>query len=86
MSFGRVYMRIFDAHIHALLLNTIYMGTKHAYIYIWVQNKHIYTYKTRIYLRTKRAYTSELFVLLALAVCLNEFRRTGESGGGLAQI
>ena len=38
-------MRIFDAHIYALLLNTI-----------WVQNTHIYAYKTRIYMRTKDAY------------------------------
>ena len=36
----------------------IYMRTKHAYIYICVQNTHIYTYayKTRIYMRTKHAY------------------------------
>ena len=40
VSFGRVYMRIFDAHMYALLLNTIHMGTKHAYI--CVQNTHIY--------------------------------------------
>ena len=35
------------------------------HISICVQNKHIYAYKTRIYLRTKRAYTGELLVLLA---------------------
>ena len=63
--FGRVYMRIFDAHTHALLLNTIYMGTKHAYIYMGTKQTYICVYKTRIYLRTKRAYTSELLVLLA---------------------
>ena len=54
----RVYMRIFDAHIHALLLNTIYMGTKHAYsylymgtkqTYVYVQNTHIFAYETRLY-------------------------------------
>ena len=59
MSFGRVYMRIFDAHIYALLLNThIYGGTKHAYI--CVQNTLIFAYETRIYMRT-----SELRVLLS---------------------
>ena len=42
MSFGRVYMRIFDAHIYALLVNTIYMG----------KNTLIFAYKTRIYMRT----------------------------------
>ena len=52
-------MRIFDAHIYALLLKThIYGGTKHAYI--CVQNTIIFAYETRIYQRT-----SELRVLLA---------------------
>ena len=45
-------MRIFDAHIYALLLNThIYGGTKHAYI--CVQNALVFAYETRIYLRTR---------------------------------
>ena len=44
-------MRIFDAHIYALLLKThIYGGTKHAYI--CVQNTIIFAYETRIYQRT----------------------------------
>ena len=67
MSFERVYMRIFDAHIYALLLNTIYMGTKHAYIHIGTKHAytHIYAYKTRIYLRTKHAY-----ICVPVAACL----------------
>ena len=95
MSFGRVYMRIFDAHIYALLLNTIYMGTKHAYIsvqnthiymrtkdaYIRVQKMHIFAYETRIYLLTSEQ-------LVSLAGITNSMQRIliskpGEKQGGI---
>ena len=50
-------MRIFDAHIYSLLLNTIYMGTKHTYIDMGTKHAYsLYAYKTRMYMRTKHAY------------------------------
>ena len=71
MSFGRVHVRIFDAHIYALLVNTIYMG----------KNTLIYGYKTRIYLRT-----SELRVSLAGITNLTQrilIRKQAEKQGGM---
>ena len=79
-------MRIFDAPLHALLLNTIYIWIQNTRISIWVQNKHIYGYKTRIYLRTKHAYTSELLVLLAgITNSIQKIliRMQGEKQGGM---
>ena len=85
MSFGRVYMRIFDAHIHVRLLNT-YIWVQNTHISIWVQDKHIYAYKTRIYLRTKRAYASELLVLssgITNSIQKILIRKQGEKQGGM---
>ena len=73
-------MRIFDAHIYALLLNThIFWDTKHAYI--CVQNTLIFAYETRIYLRTR-----ELRVSLAGITSSTQrilIRKLGEKQGGM---
>ena len=73
-------MRIFDANVYALLLNThIYGGTKHAYI--CVQNTLIFAYETPIYLRT-----SELCVLLAGITNSTQrilIRKLGEKQSGM---
>ena len=57
-------MRIFDTLIHALLLNTICMGTKHAYIYMGTK---------QTYMRTKHAYICVRNALIPVN-CLSYWR------------
>ena len=75
-------MRIFDAHIYS-----IYAFAKHAYIwgtkhaYICVQNTLIFSYETRIYMRT-----SELRVSFAGITDSTQrilIRKLGKKQGGM---